>query len=130
MSSRGAVTAVAVLALVQGVLGLLRSLQWFQVGGDLSRTAGLLMPIFGMVAIARGGFVVLIAVLYVLFAWGAFSGKGWAWGIGLLACAVNAVAVAGLLILGDAFGAALFWVVVPVILGIYLLGPGRRALAA
>jgi hypothetical protein len=130
MSSRGAVTAVAVLALAQGVLGLLRSLQWFQVGGDLSRTAGLLMPILGMVAIARGGFVVLIAALYVLFAWGALSGKGWAWGIGLLACAVNALAVVGLLIIGDSLGAALFWAVVPVILGVYLLGPGRRTLAA
>jgi hypothetical protein len=129
MRSRG-VTAIAVLALIQGVLGLLRSLQWFQIGGDLSRTGVLLIPIVGVAALVRGGFVALIAVLYVLFAWGLFSGKPWAWSVGLAACVVNAVAVVGLIVAGDSLGAALFWAVVPVIVGIYLLRTGRRSLAA
>jgi hypothetical protein len=129
MRSRG-VTAIAVLALIQGVLGLLRSLQWFQIGGDLSRTGVLLIPIVGVAALARGGFVALIAVLYVLFAWGLFGGKPWAWSVGLAACVVNAVAVVGLIVAGDSLGAALFWAVVPVIVGIYLLRTGWRSLAA
>ena len=53
----------------------------------------------------------------------------WSWGVGLLACAVNAVAVASLMTGGDALGAALFWAAVPVILGVYLLGAGRRTFA-
>jgi hypothetical protein len=129
MTSQGVVKAMAVLALAQGVLGLLRSLQWFQFGGDLSRTAGFFVPLLSMAAFARGGFVVLIAALYVLFAWGAFTGKGWAWGIGVLACVVNAVAVVGLLLLGESLAAALVWAVVPVILSVYLLGAGRRSFA-
>jgi hypothetical protein len=129
MTSQGVVKAMAVLGLAQGVLGLLRSLHWIQFGGDLSRTAGLFMPILSMVAFARGGFVALIATLYVLFAWGAFTGKGWAWGIGVLACVVNAVAVVGPLFLGDSFGTALVWAVVPVILSVYLLGADRRSFA-
>jgi hypothetical protein len=128
MTSRGAIKVMAVLALVQGMLGLLRSLQWFEVGGDLSRTVALLMPILSMLAFARAGFVALIAGLYVLFAWAALAGKDWAWGIGLLACAVNAVAVVGLLVVGDSLGAALFWAVIPTILVVYLLGPGRRTI--
>jgi hypothetical protein len=128
MTSRGAMKVMAVLALVQGMLGLLRSLQWFEVGGDLSRTVALLMPILSMLAFARAGFVALIAGLYVLFAWAALAGKDWAWGIGLLACAVNAVAVVGLLVVGDSLGAALFWAVIPAILVVYLLGPGRRTI--
>ena len=130
MNSRGAMRAMAVLALVQGVLGLLRSLRWFEVGGDLARTGVLLMPIISMMAFARGGFVALLAGLYVLFAWAALAGKDWAWGVGLLACAVNAVAVVGLLVAGDSLGAALLWAVVPVIISVYLLGAGRRSLAS
>lgn len=116
------------LALVQGALGILRALQWFEVGSDLSRSGLVLLPILGLAALARGGLVAVIALLYVLFAWGAFTGKSWARAVGLAACAVNALAVLGLVLTGDSLGPALFWIVVPVIVGAYLLGPaGRRA---
>lgn len=127
MSASGALKAVAVLALAQGVFGILRSLQWFNVGSDLSHTGMILIPILGLAAFARGGFVALIALLYVLFAWGAFTGKAWTRAVGAAACAVNGLAVVGLLLAGDALGAALFWAVVPVIIGVYLLGGGRPA---
>jgi hypothetical protein len=130
MTSRAAMKAMAALALVQAVLGLLRSLQWFEIGSDLSRTGALLLPILSLLTFARGAFVALIAGLYVLFACAALAGKNWAWGIGLLACSVNAVAVIGLLVMGDSLGAALFWAVVPLILVVYLLGAGRRSFAS
>jgi hypothetical protein len=127
MSAPGALKAVAVLALAQGVVGVLRALQWFDVGSDLSHTGVILMPILGLAAFARGGFVGLIAVLYVLFAWGAFTGTPWTRAVGLAACAVNVLAVVGLLVGGDALGAALLWAVAPVIIGGYLLGARRPA---
>jgi hypothetical protein len=118
------------LALVQGVLGILRALQFFQAGSDLSRSGLLLLPILGFVAVARGGLVIAIAGLYVLFAWGVFGRRRWARAIGLAACALNVLAVLGLVLTGEPLAAALFWIVVPVILGAYLLGaPGRRALS-
>lgn len=118
------------LALVQGVLGILRALHLFQVGSDLSRSGLLLLPILGFVAVARGGLVIAIAALYVLFAWGVFGRRPWARAIGLAACALNVLAVLGLVLTGEPLAAALFWIVVPVILAAYLLGaPGRRALA-
>jgi hypothetical protein len=127
MSSGGTSKVVAVLGLMQGLFGGLRALQWFNVGGDLSHTGVILMPILGMAAFARGGFVALIALLYVLFAWGAFTGKAWTRAVGLVACAVNVVAVLGLLFAGNALGAALLWAVAPVVIGAYLLGAGRPA---
>ena len=112
---------MAVLALVQGALGILRALQWIQIGGDLSRTGVVLLPILGMAAFARGVLVGLIALLYLLFAWGVFAGKAWARGVGLAACVVNLMSVIGLLLSGHTLAAALVWSVVPVILGVVLL---------
>jgi hypothetical protein len=129
MSAPGTLKAVAVLALAQGALGVLRAAQWFEVGGDLSRSGAILMPILGLAAFARGGFVALVALLYVLFAWAAFTGKWWTRAVGLAACGVNALGVVGLLVGGDAVGAALVWAIVPVLIGAYLLGTGQPALA-
>jgi hypothetical protein len=129
MSSPGTLKTMAVLALAQGALGILRAVQWFEVGGDLSQAGLILMPIFGLAAFVRGGFVAVVAVLYVLFAWGAFTGKRWTRAVGLAACVVNALAVVGLLASGDALGAALVWAVVPAIIGAYLLGADQPAFA-
>jgi hypothetical protein len=46
-----ALRILAGLALAQGVLRILRALQWFQVGGDLGRSRLLLLPILGVVAV-------------------------------------------------------------------------------
>jgi hypothetical protein len=118
---------MGVLGLVQGVLGVLRALQWFRVGSDLSHTGVILLPILGAAAFARGVFAGLIAVLYVLFAWGAFAGRPWARGVGLAACVVNVVAVLGVLFSGADPLAALVWLIAPVIIGGYLLAAGRGA---
>jgi hypothetical protein len=119
---------MGVLGLAQGVLGVLRALQWFRVGSDLSHTGVLLMPILGAAAFARGVFAGVIALLYVLFAWGAFAGRGWAWGVGLVACAVNVVAVLAVLLSGAELWSALVWAIAPVVIGAYLLSAGRAGL--
>ena len=41
---------IAVLALMQGIVGLLRAFEWFRVGIDMSRQGILLVPILGAVA--------------------------------------------------------------------------------
>jgi hypothetical protein len=118
---------VAALAVVQGVLGILRALQWLEIGSDLSRTGLVLLPMLGLAALARGVLVAAIAVPYLLFALGALTGRRWARGVGLAACVVNVLAVVTLALAGESLAAALFWVVVPLIVGAYLLGPGRGA---
>jgi hypothetical protein len=115
------VKILAALAILQGALGILRALHWFHIGADLGRGGLLLLPILGVVTAARGTLVGLIALLYVLFAWGILSGKSWARGVGLAACVLNLLAALGLLLYGDSLAAAFFWAVVPLIVGTVLL---------
>ena len=55
---------IAVLALVQGVLGVFRAFEWFNVGADLLGQGLLILPLVGVVAFARGGLVIVLAMLY------------------------------------------------------------------
>ena len=125
-----ALRIVAVLALVQALFGILRALEVIRIGSDLSGRGVLLLPILASVVIARGLLVGVIAVLYAVFAWGAFRQKSWAWPVGMVAALVNLLAVVPLLF-GDAGPIrALAWAIVPVIVIVYLLAPGgRRALS-
>jgi hypothetical protein len=59
---------IALLALIQGVFGLLRAYNWVQIGTNLFGQGLLLLPFVGAVAVMRGLFVSLVALLYVLFA--------------------------------------------------------------
>jgi hypothetical protein len=48
---------VALLALVQGVFGLLRAYNWVQIGTNLFGQGLLLLPFIGAVAVMRGLFI-------------------------------------------------------------------------
>jgi hypothetical protein len=126
MSRSTTLTVIAVLALAQGVLGVLRAFQWFKIGSDLSHAGILLLPMLGTLAIARGVFVVVIAVLYIIFALAALAGKGWAWSVGILAVVLNILAVVTVMVEGQSMAGSLFWAVVPLILAGYLFGQARR----
>ena len=120
---------IAVLALAQGVLGILRAVRWIEIGSDLMHRGVVLLPIIGAMAFGRGAMVAIIAALYGLIAWGLLARRGWARPLGLTVAAVNLVIVALALLGGESPGRALLWAIVPVILAGYLLGPaGRRAL--
>jgi hypothetical protein len=118
---------IAILAVVQGLLGLLRTAQWVEIGSDLFERGVVLLPIVGMMVIGRGILVALIAVLYGVFAWGLLARRGWARALGLVVAVAHLI-LAGLALAGGKFIAQdLLWVVVPVIVVVYLLGPGHRA---
>ena len=123
------VIVIAVLAVTQGVLGILRAFKWFQFGAELSGQGILILPLMGALAFARGGLIVVIAILYVLFALGALAGKRWARWLGLVASLANGLLVLSLVIGGESVVRASFWAVVPVVIVWYLLTPaGRQAL--
>ena len=126
----GAATLIAVLAAAQGVLGVLRALRWFEVGSDLMGKGLLLLPIIGMVAYVRGLLVAVIALLYVVFAFGLFTGRDWARSLGLVVAAVNLLLVLSVLLQGEFLARDLLWLIVPGIVLWYLLSPaGREVLA-
>lgn len=83
----------------------------------------------GAIAVGRGLLVGGTALLYILFAWGAFSQKGWAWWIGLVAALMNGLLVFSVVMQGESIVQSLVWTVVPMILLCYLFSPpGRQAL--
>ena len=117
------------LALLQGVFGLLRAYGWVQIGADLFRQGLLLLPFVGAVAVLRGLFISVVALLYVLFVVGALQGKTWARWVCLTAIVINLLLVLNGLIHGANFARAVIWAVVPVILLFYLFSQtGRDAL--
>jgi hypothetical protein len=106
---------VAVLAVVQGVFGVLRAFDYFRIGGELAGQGLIFIPLLGVVAYGRGGIIILIALLSFIFAAGILLGKGWGWWCGLIAAVINILLVLGILIDGERIAKSAFWLVVPLI---------------
>lgn len=122
------VTVIAFAALIQGMWGLLRAFDWFQQARDMSGRGIIVLPLVSAVLFARGALIGVIALLYILFAWGAFTGRRWAWGLGLAAAVLNLLIVLQYLLEGEQVVLALLLAVVPLVLLCYLLASvGRRA---
>ena len=115
--------AIAVLALVQSLLGVLRAFHWFNIGSDLMGQGLLILPIIGVVAYVRGALVAVIALLYVVFALGLFTAKDWARALGIGVAVVNLLLVLSVVLQGESVLRAVFWMVVPVIILWYLFSP-------
>jgi hypothetical protein len=117
---------IAVLALMQGLVGLLRAVEWVRVGIDMRRQGILLVPILGAVALSWGKLMLVLALCYILFALGALFHQRWAWGLGLGVSLVTGLGVLYLVLEGAPIIWALLWVIVPVVLVGYLLSPVGR----
>lgn len=118
---------IAILALVQGVLGVFRAFEWFNVGADLLGQGLLILPLAGVVTFGRGGLVIVLATLYLAFAVGMLLQKSWAWWLGLSVAAISVLLVLNVLILGESVSRAAFWLIVPIVIAAYLLSPSGRA---
>jgi hypothetical protein len=122
---------IGVLAAVQGIGGALRALHWFNVGSDLLGQGLLLLPMVGVLAYARGAIVIVLALLFLLFAIGAFLQRSWARSLGIVLSVVNLLLAVSLAIQGDSLANAVLWAVIPVVMLVYLLSSaGQRALGS
>lgn len=122
-------TIVAALALLQGVLGVLRSFEIVRFGVNLADQGALLLPLVGILTAARGGLVAIIALLYLVFAVGALRQDAWSWWVGLAAALLNGLLVVNTMVQGASIVLSSLWAVVPLVLVSYLFAPaGRRAL--
>jgi hypothetical protein len=118
---------IAILALGQAALGVLRALQWFDVGVDLLGQGIVLLPFIGVIAIARGTLVISVAMLYLLFAVGLLLHKSWAWWLGIFVSAINVLLVINVVVQAESASRAGFWLIAPIIITAYLLSPPGRA---
>jgi hypothetical protein len=87
MSRPLGVTLLAVLSLASGLLRLLKALVWLGLGGALAGVSALANPaagaIIGGLAILFGGLALGTALFSLLFAWGAWTLRPWAWSLGV-----------------------------------------------
>jgi len=120
---------ILLLAIVQGIAALPLAFNWVQIGADLFGQGLLLLPLVGAVAVMRGLFISVVALLYLLFVVGAFLGKSWARWACLTAVIVTLLLVLSALAQGASVLQAIAWSVIPVILIFYLFSQmGRDAL--
>jgi hypothetical protein len=122
-----AASLIAVLALLQAASGIVRSVGWFEIGSDLVGRGVLLLPILGGMVMARGALIAGIALLYILFAWGTWNRRPWAYTFGLVAAVVNLLLGLSVLIQGEIIVRALIWCIVPVLIIYYLAAPNRQS---
>ncbi len=123
-------TLIAFAGLFQGMWGVLRALDWFQSARDVSAQGGILvLPLVSAFVFAGGVLIVIIALLYFLFAWGALTGRGWVWGVGLAATVLNLLIVLRFVLQEEEpLVPALLSALIPIVLLCYLIAPvGRRA---
>ena len=124
-------TIIAVLALVQGIFGVLRTLQWFELSSDFMGRGLLLLPLLGFMAIGRGIVVAVLAALFVVFSYGLLRQRSWASGLGIFVSIVTLLFVAMAVIQGELPARALVGSIVPVVIICYLISPsGHQALNA
>jgi len=117
------------LAILQGIGGFLRALNWVQIGVNLFGEGLLLLPFVGALAVMRGLFISVVALLYMLFVVGALMGRGWSWWTCLAAVIINLLLVLRALAQEALVAQALVWSVIPIILVFYLFShAGRNAL--
>ena len=78
------VTVIASLALVQGILGVLVGLVWLLISNIFDQEGGAMSSLIAMTAEVRGWSRIILSLLYILFAVGAWQARPWAWWVGLL----------------------------------------------
>lgn len=106
---------VAVLAIVQGLFGVLRGFDYFRIGGELAGQGIIVKPLMGIIAYGRGGLIILVVLLSFIFALGILWGKSSVWWCGLIAAILNIMLVLGILDRGEQIGELMLWLMVPVL---------------
>ena len=112
------VTILAVLAAISGVVGLLASLRVIGIGGSVLAGGGV---IFGLITL-------ILSILYLVFAYGAWTLKAWAWtlGVGLTVASIALTVIQLVQRSTDLLGALISLVISGVIL-YYLFQPDVKA---
>lgn len=123
------VTILAVLAAIGGVLGLCGSLTIIGLGGVLGGlAAGLGAPVAD--AAALGGLTVIfgvlslvLAVLYLIFAYGAWTLQPWAWILGIAGAILSLVLSLINVLQGAGIGSQLVSIIIAGVILYYLNTP-------
>jgi len=112
------ITVIAIFALLSGLFGLCWPILAFM-------GSALLGPL-AVVGIFAGIFLIVGPILQLVFAYGAFNLRSWAWILGLISTGITVVGVIINLFNGASFWGAIWGSIWSVIIFIYLLTPNVR----
>ena len=113
------ITVIAIFALLSGLFGLCWPILAFTGSAFLG-------PVFGTIGVIAGIFLIVGPILQLIFAFGAFQLRSWAWYLGLISTGITMIGVIINLIDGASFWSAIWGSVWSVIIFIYLLTPNVR----
>lgn len=122
MSRPTGVTIIAVLSFISGLLGLCGALPVF----GISLIAGVFIPPVGVIGILIGLFLALSPILLLIFAYGAWNLRPWAWMWGIIANGLSVFsALIAVVTTGNVFAIGTHGLI-PIIVFVYLLTPDIR----
>lgn len=122
MSRPTGVTIIAILAFISGLLGLCGALPVF----GISLIAGIVAPPLGVLGGLVGIFLAISPILLLIFAYGAWNLRSWAWLLGLIATGASVVsALIAVVTTGNVFALGTHGLL-PIIVFVYLLVPDIR----
>ena len=113
------ITVIAIFALISGLFGLCWPILVFTGSTFLG-------PIFGTVGVIAGILLIVGPILQLVFAFGAFNLRSWAWYLGLISTGITVLGVIINLFDGASIWSAFCGSIWSVIIFIYLLTPNVR----
>lgn len=119
------VTVLAWISLIRGLFGLAF---WLGIGGLSTILAGVpgLAALLGFAGMAWAFFNVFAPLFHLLWAYGAFTLRGWAWWLGILGPALSVLGATWAIARDAPAGTTLLGVLIPLVILVYLLQPGVR----
>jgi hypothetical protein len=120
------ITVLAIVALIQGLLGLLAAFGVATVGGLMTVFGGPIGKVSGLLGWFGSFFLVLGPIFQLLFAWGAFGMQPWAWWLGIIGPAFTVFGAVLKIMGGAPAGKTLLAVAIPILIFLYLLRPSIR----
>lgn len=122
------ITIIALLAFLQGFLGICGACVVLGAGGIVAIIPVGVTQVIGGIGLFLGLLLAIGPVLEIIFAYGAWNLRSWAWLLGIIATGLTVAAVV-ISIIGS--GGATLWTAVTsallsIIIFVYLLLPGTR----
>ena len=119
------ITILAVLSAIGGVLGLLGGIALIGLGGVAAASTGS-AAFFGLGAV-WGLLVLATAIASLVFAYGAWTLKPWAWPLGVALQVISLALAALTVISGGDIGSQIISIVISAIILYYLFQPNIKA---
>ena len=122
MSRPTGVTIIAILAFLSGLLGLCAALPVF----GISLLAGIFVPPVGVIGSIIGLILAFSPILLIIFAYGAWNLRSWAWLLGIVATGISVLSALVAVFTTGHVVAIVSHGILPIIIFVYLLMPNVR----